>query len=122
MADARRGRRRIAAEARALARLYDVDLVEDPGDLDLYLALAPPHRRTRSSSSAAAPAGSPSRWRRPATTSPLVDLDPAMLERAVRAGATRWPREDAVGSTSSRPTCSTSDLPRPVRSRSPSSP
>lgn len=28
------------AEAAALARLYDVDLVEDPGDLDLYLALA----------------------------------------------------------------------------------
>ncbi len=26
--------------AAALARLYDVDLVEDPGDLDLYLALA----------------------------------------------------------------------------------
>jgi SAM-dependent methyltransferase len=28
------------AVAAALARLYDVDLVEDPGDLDLYLALA----------------------------------------------------------------------------------
>jgi SAM-dependent methyltransferase len=27
-------------EARALARLYDVDMIEDPGDLDLYLALA----------------------------------------------------------------------------------
>ncbi len=27
-------------EARALARLYDVDLVDDPGDADLYLALA----------------------------------------------------------------------------------
>jgi SAM-dependent methyltransferase len=27
-------------EAAALARLYDLDLVEDPGDLDLYLALA----------------------------------------------------------------------------------
>ena len=26
--------------ARALARLYDLDLSEDPGDLDLYLALA----------------------------------------------------------------------------------
>ena len=24
----------------ALARLYDLDLVDDPGDLDLYLALA----------------------------------------------------------------------------------
>ena len=28
------------ATAAALARLYDLDLVEDPGDLDLYLALA----------------------------------------------------------------------------------
>jgi SAM-dependent methyltransferase len=27
-------------EARDLARLYDLDLVDDPGDLDLYLALA----------------------------------------------------------------------------------
>ena len=26
--------------ATAMARLYDVDLLEDPGDLDLYLALA----------------------------------------------------------------------------------
>jgi SAM-dependent methyltransferase len=31
---------RDAATAEALARLYDVDLQEDPGDLDLYLALA----------------------------------------------------------------------------------
>lgn len=30
----------IAASADALARLYDVDLIEDPGDLDLYLAIA----------------------------------------------------------------------------------
>ena len=29
-----------SAESEALARLYDVDLLEDPGDLDLYLALA----------------------------------------------------------------------------------
>jgi SAM-dependent methyltransferase len=29
-----------AATATALARLYDLDLVDDPGDLDLYLALA----------------------------------------------------------------------------------
>src|SRR4029079_2447470 len=29
-----------AAAGRALARLYDLDLVEDPGDIDLYLALA----------------------------------------------------------------------------------
>ena len=31
---------RTAAEAAAFARLYDLDLVEDPGDVDLYLALA----------------------------------------------------------------------------------
>ena len=30
----------IAATAAALARLYDLDLADDPGDLDLYLALA----------------------------------------------------------------------------------
>ena len=29
-----------AATAAALARLYDLDLRDDPGDLDLYLALA----------------------------------------------------------------------------------
>lgn len=32
--------RRSTAEAAALARLYDVDLLDDPGDLDLYVALA----------------------------------------------------------------------------------
>ena len=31
---------RPTATAAALARLYDLDLVDDPGDLDLYLALA----------------------------------------------------------------------------------
>ncbi len=31
---------RVETPAAALARLYDVDLLEDPGDLDLYLALA----------------------------------------------------------------------------------
>lgn len=31
---------RSVTEAAALARLYDVDLLDDPGDLDLYLALA----------------------------------------------------------------------------------
>ena len=29
-----------AATAAALARLYDLDLLDDPGDLDLWLALA----------------------------------------------------------------------------------
>jgi SAM-dependent methyltransferase len=35
--------RRVETEAQALARLYDLDLVEDPGDVELYRALA---RRT----------------------------------------------------------------------------
>ncbi|MFI5258365.1 MAG: class I SAM-dependent methyltransferase [Candidatus Limnocylindrales bacterium] len=30
----------VSTSAAALARLYDVDLLEDPGDIDLYLALA----------------------------------------------------------------------------------
>jgi len=69
------------AEARALARLYDVDLLDDPGDEDLYLALA---RRT----------GCPilelgvgtGRLAEPLAEAGYsvvgVDLDPAMLERA----------------------------------------
>jgi SAM-dependent methyltransferase len=71
------------AEARALARLYDVDLLEEPGDEDLYLALA---RRTGGPvlelgvgsgrlAEALARAGSDVTG---------VDLDPAMLERARR--------------------------------------
>ena len=52
--------------AAALARLYDLDLDDDPGDLDLYLALA-----ARAGGPilelAAGPAASPSRSRRPAT-------------------------------------------------------
>ena len=30
----------VESRADALARLYDLDLAEDPGDTDLYLALA----------------------------------------------------------------------------------
>lgn len=68
-------------EARALARLYDVDLEEEPGDVDLYLALA---RRT----------GGPVlelgvgtgriavELARAGVEVTGVDLDPAMLERA----------------------------------------
>lgn len=69
------------AEGRALARLYDVDLLDDPGDTDVYLALA---RRT----------GGPilelgagtGRLALPLALAgydvTAVDLDPAMLERA----------------------------------------
>jgi SAM-dependent methyltransferase len=71
------------ARAAALARLYDLDLSDDPGDLELYLALA---RRT----------GGPIVELAVGTgrvAIPLaaeghrvvgVDLDPAMLERAIR--------------------------------------
>jgi SAM-dependent methyltransferase len=70
-----------SAHARALARLYDVDLADDPGDLDLYLALA---RRT------AGPllelAAGTGRLAVPLAASGFdvtaVDVDPAMLERA----------------------------------------
>jgi SAM-dependent methyltransferase len=68
--------------SRALARLYDLDLVEDPGDLDLYLALA---RRTGGPILELA-AGT-GRIAVPLTIAgydvTAVDLDPAMLERAL---------------------------------------
>jgi SAM-dependent methyltransferase len=73
-----------SAESRALARLYDIDLLEDAGDEDLYLALA---RRTGGPilelgvgtgrlAIALAAAGHEVTG---------VDLDEAMLERARRA-------------------------------------
>jgi SAM-dependent methyltransferase len=70
-----------SAHARALARLYDVDLADDPGDLDLYLALA---RRTGGPLLELA-AGT-GRLAVPLAAAGFevtaVDLDPAMLERA----------------------------------------
>jgi SAM-dependent methyltransferase len=68
-------------EARALARLYDLDLVEDPGDLDLYLALAkgsggPILELAAGTGRLAVPLAVAGH----AVTA--VDLDPAMLERA----------------------------------------
>ena len=69
------------AASRALARLYDLDLVEDPGDIDLYLALA---RRTGGPVLELA-AGS-GRIAVPLAAAghdvTAIDLDPAMLERA----------------------------------------
>jgi SAM-dependent methyltransferase len=73
--------------AKDLARLYDVDLIEDPGDLDLYLALAaraggPILELAAGSGRLAVPLASAG-W--PVTA---VDVDPAMLARArVRAAA-----------------------------------
>jgi SAM-dependent methyltransferase len=80
--------------AAALARLYDLDLADDPGDLDLYLALA-------------AQAGGPllelavgsGRLAVPLAADGYdvtgVDLDPSMLARARTRG-------DAAGATTAR--------------------
>ena len=72
-----------AASGRALARLYDLDLVEDPGDLDLYLALA-----ARTGDPILELAAGTGRLAIPLAEAghhvTAVDLDPAMLERARR--------------------------------------
>jgi SAM-dependent methyltransferase len=73
------------AESAALARLYDMDMAEDPGDLDLYLALAsrtggPVLELAVGSGRLAVPLAAAG-WR---VTG--VDLDPAMLHRARQAG------------------------------------
>jgi SAM-dependent methyltransferase len=72
--------------AAALARLYDVDLTEDPGDVDLYLALA---ARTGGPILEIA-AGSGRLAVRLAEAGyevTAVDIDPAMLARAGKAVA-----------------------------------
>ena len=105
---------------RALARLYDLDLTDDPGDLDLYLALA------------AGPAGPswswrpgaavwPSRWRAAGNAVTAVDLDPAMLARARAVRGSRRRRTDDA-CRSWRRTCSTCGCRTPAGSASPSSP
>jgi Methylase involved in ubiquinone/menaquinone biosynthesis len=70
-----------AATAAALARLYDLDLADDPGDLDLYLALA-----ERAEGPILELAVGTGRIAVPlAEAGHLVtgvDIDPAMLERA----------------------------------------
>ena len=78
-----------ADHARALARLYDLDLLEDPGDLDLYLALA-----ARTGGAILELAAGTGRLAVPLVEAghavTAVDLDPAMLERAVaRASSAR---------------------------------
>jgi SAM-dependent methyltransferase len=79
-----------SAAARALARLYDLDLVDDPGDLDLYLALAsrvggPILELAAGSGRLALPLAAAGN----AVTA--VDIDPAMLERAAARRATAGP-------------------------------
>ncbi|HEY4634569.1 MAG TPA: class I SAM-dependent methyltransferase [Candidatus Limnocylindrales bacterium] len=77
------------ATAEALARLYDLDLTEDPGDLDLYLALA-----ARADGRVLELAAGTGRLAVPLAQAghpvTAVDVDPAMLRRA-RA------RADAAG-------------------------
>ena len=76
------------AVAAALARLYDVDLLEDPGDLDLYLALAartggPILEVGVGSGRIAVPLAAAGHQ----VTG--LDLDPAMLARAAERAATQ---------------------------------
>lgn len=80
------------AGAAALARLYDLDLAEDPGDLELYLALA-----TRTGGPIVELAAGSGRLAVPLAAAGHdvvgIDIDPAMLDRARRraeaADATR---------------------------------
>ena len=69
-----------AATAAALARLYDLDLRDDPGDLDLYLALA-----ERADGRILELAAGTGRLAVPLALAghpvTAVDLDPAMLDR-----------------------------------------
>jgi SAM-dependent methyltransferase len=66
---------------RALARLYDLDLADDPGDLDLYVALA-----ARTGGPILELAAGTGRLAIPLAAAghrvTAVDIDPAMLERA----------------------------------------
>jgi SAM-dependent methyltransferase len=83
----------------ALARLYDLDLAEDPGDLDLYLALA-----ARSGGPIMELAVGTGRVAVPLALAGHevtgIDRDPAMLERARRAwAAARTRGKAAVGGT-----------------------
>ena len=72
--------------AAALARLYDLDLEQDPGDLDLYLALAartggPVLEIAAGSGRVAVPLAAAGYY------VTAVDIDPAMLHRAGKAAA-----------------------------------
>ncbi|MEO8468268.1 MAG: class I SAM-dependent methyltransferase [Chloroflexota bacterium] len=75
--------------AEALARLYDLDLAADPGDLDLYLALA-----ARTGGPVVELCAGTGRIAIPLAASGFdvtgVDIDPAMVARAIR-------RADGIG-------------------------
>jgi hypothetical protein len=95
--------------AAALARLYDLDLVDDPGDLDLYLALA-----DRADGPILELAVGTGRLAIPlAEAGHLVtgvDLDPAMLDRA------RQRARGNAGEDRLRPTLSVSGCRTPAAS------
>ncbi|HEX7950838.1 MAG TPA: class I SAM-dependent methyltransferase [Candidatus Limnocylindrales bacterium] len=78
------------AAAQELARLYDLDLVDDPGDLDLYLALA-----ARADGPILELAAGTGRLAVPLAQAgyPVtgVDIDPAMLARARQRAARAAP-------------------------------
>jgi SAM-dependent methyltransferase len=91
--------------AEALARLYDVDLLEDPGDLDLYLALA-----ARTGGPILEIASGTGRVALPLAEAgyevTAVDVDPAMIARAEKSATAAGPtsrqrlefvRSDLVG-------------------------
>ncbi|HKF85457.1 MAG TPA: class I SAM-dependent methyltransferase, partial [Candidatus Limnocylindrales bacterium] len=80
--------------AAALARLYDLDLSDDPGDLDLYLALA-----GQTGGPILELAVGSGRLAVPLATAGHdvtgVDVDRAMLDRARAAAAAAGPATDA---------------------------
>jgi SAM-dependent methyltransferase len=88
-----------SATSRALARLYDLDLVEDPGDIDLYLALA-----TRTGGPILELAAGTGRIAVPLTLAghdvTAVDIDPAMLERAFARAKAVLRRDPRAGRAS----------------------
>ena len=95
--------------AAALARLYDLDLIEDPGDLDLYLALA-----ERTGGPVLELAAGSGRLAVPLAAAgnrvTAVDLDPAMLARARAFAAREGVGEDEL-------TFVEADLHRPAPAR-----
>jgi SAM-dependent methyltransferase len=87
--------RRDSKTAAALARLYDLDLTEDPGDLDLYLALA-----SRTGGPILEIAAGSGRVAIPLAEAgyevTAVDIDPAMLARAEAAAKEAGPEIGAL--------------------------
>lgn len=85
---------RVPKIAEALARLYDVDLLEEPGDVDLYLALA-----ARTGGPILELASGTGRIALPLVKAgyevTAIDIDPAMIARARKLVASAGPRSGA---------------------------